>query len=92
MGLFAIHRRRRKARSLWAWLPNSAVPMIVNATASSIASVTERRRGSAAPMPIGVPSEVRPMPAVRQGTRGAVAVARCPAGGAVCGRAGDLGT
>lgn len=49
-GLLAIQRRSRKARSLKAWLPNSAVPMIVSTTASSITNAIEPRAGSATPI------------------------------------------
>ncbi len=56
-GRLAIQRRRRKARSLSAWLPKRAVPMTVSATASSIAIATWPSRGSATPMPAGAQSE-----------------------------------
>jgi hypothetical protein len=92
-GRLAIQRMRRKARSLSAWLPKRAVQMIVSATASSIAIVIWPSRGSATPMPIGAPSEVRPMPAVRQGTRppvrGRSAGVSCPAFGAMGGLGAD---
>ena len=48
-GMFAIQRRRRKARSLRAWLPKSAVPMIVSVIVSSIASVICPKSGLAMP-------------------------------------------
>lgn len=50
-GLLAIQRSSRKARSLKAWLlSDSAVPMIVSTTASSITNAIEPRVGSATPI------------------------------------------
>lgn len=56
-GRLPNQRRRRNARSLRVWLPNSAVAMIVSTATTSMTAMASPRRGRSIPMPTGVPNE-----------------------------------
>ena len=84
-GRLPNQQRSRKARSLRAWLPNSATAMIVSATMIAMLAITSPSTGWSIPIPAAVPSEVAPAIAGRQGT------CSCPRGGGeeAVRRAGD---
>jgi hypothetical protein len=77
-GRFPIQRRRRKARSLRAGLPNRAVPMTMSITTTSMMAMTSPRMGWSIPIPTGVASEATPALTDRQGTRSRIAGAVKP--------------
>jgi hypothetical protein len=67
-GRLPNQRRSRKARSLKAWLPNSATTITVSATAISVTAMTSPSKGLSMPTPTGVPNEAAPATLRRHGT------------------------